>query len=42
MDNIKSELYVHYELWVIITCHCRFISYNRSTSMAKDVDKMGS
>ena len=29
-------------LWLITMCHCRFISYNNSTMLAKDIDSRGS
>ena len=38
----KSELYnVNYELWLIMTCQCRFISYKNHATLRGDVDNGG-
>lgn len=36
--NIKSELNVHYGHWIIIICQCRFIDYNKCSTLVQDVD----
>ena len=42
MYNTKSEPLLNQRLWVTMMCQCRFIDCNKWTSLAGDVDNVGS
>ena len=39
--RIRVNPNVYYGLWVIMMCQCRFINYNKCTTLVRDVDNGG-
>ena len=40
-EDIKREASVNFVLWVIMVASCRFISYNKCTTVVGDMDSGG-
>lgn len=39
--TLRVDLNVNYRLWVIMIWQCKFISYNKCTTLVQDVDSCG-